>query len=52
MIKRSINRFAGALDEAIMHADADQWMIGARSKDFREGVAALRGKRAGDYAGE
>ena len=52
MIKRSINRFAGALDEAVMHADADQWLIGARSEDFREGVRALKEKRSGSYLGQ
>ena len=52
MIKRSVNRFAGALDEAIMHADADQWLIGALSKDFREGIRALKEKRPGEFRGE
>ena len=52
MIKRSINRYAGALDEAIMHADVDGWFIGASSKDLREGVRALKEKRAGVFLGE
>lgn len=52
MIKRSINRFAGALDEAIMHADADQWLIGVRSEDFREAVSAFREKRPGEFKGK
>ena len=51
MIKRSINRVSGALDEAIMHADADQWLIGARSEDFREAVSAFREKRQAEFKG-
>ncbi|MCY4278015.1 MAG: enoyl-CoA hydratase/isomerase family protein [Gammaproteobacteria bacterium] len=52
MIKRSINRFAGALDEAVMHADADQWLIGVRSGDFREGIRALKEKQPGQFRGD
>jgi enoyl-CoA hydratase/carnithine racemase len=45
MIKRSVNRYAGALDSAIMHADSDQWLLAAQSEDFREAVAAFMEKR-------
>jgi enoyl-CoA hydratase/carnithine racemase len=51
MIKRSANAYAGALDQAVMHADADQWLLTTRTEDFREGVAAFREKRPPDYKG-
>ena len=51
MIKRSANAYAGALDQAVMHADADQWLLATRTEDFREGVAAFREKRPPDYKG-
>ena len=46
MIKRSANAYAGALDQAVMHADADQWLLATQSDDFREAVSAFREKRA------
>ena len=49
MIKRSANAWAGALDHAVMHADADQWLLATHTEDFREGVAAFREKRAPDF---
>ena len=51
MIKRSINRYAGALDEAIMHADADQWLLATLSGDYKEAVAAFFDKRAAVFKG-
>ncbi|MCZ8148982.1 MAG: hypothetical protein O9325_14200, partial [Roseomonas sp.] len=52
MIKRSANAWAGALDQAVMHADADQWLLATRTDDFREGVAAFREKRGPTYRGD
>lgn len=52
MIKRSANAYAGALDAAIMHADADQWLLATRTPDFREGVAAFFEKRAPRFSGD
>ena len=52
MIKRSANAYAGALDQAVMHADADQWLLATRTDDFQEGVAAFREKRPPNYKGE
>lgn len=52
MIKRSINAFAGALDGAVMHMDADQWLLASMSGDFREAVSAFFEKRAPKFSGE
>ncbi len=51
MIKRSINRYAGALDQAIMHMDADQWLLAAHSEDMKEAVSAFFEKRKPAYTG-
>tara|TARA_R110002110_G_scaffold111137_2_gene276816 strand:- start:10921 stop:11706 length:786 start_codon:yes stop_codon:yes gene_type:complete len=51
MIKRSINRVAGALDEAIMHADVDQWLLAVQSEDFSEAVSAFMEKRPAEFKG-
>jgi enoyl-CoA hydratase/carnithine racemase len=51
MIKRSINAVSGALDRAIMHMDADQWLLCTRSEDFREGLSAFLEKRSADFQG-
>lgn len=51
MIKRSINRVSGALDEAIMHADADQWLLAVQSEDFSEALSAFAEKRPGEFTG-
>lgn len=51
MIKRSINQVAGALDEAIMHADSDQWLLGTKTEDFREAISAFMEKRPGAFKG-
>jgi enoyl-CoA hydratase/carnithine racemase len=52
MIKRSANAYAGALDQAVMHADADQWLIGTRTEDFKEGVQSFFEKRPGNFSGD
>lgn len=52
MIKRSANAYAGALDQAVMHADADQWMLATRTQDFREGVTAFFEKRPAHFSGD
>ncbi len=51
MIKRSINQVSGALDRAIMHMDADQWVLATQSDDFREAVTAFFDKRKPTFKG-
>ncbi len=51
MIKKSINHIIGALDQAIMHMDADQHSLTMKTEDLREGIAAFFGKRKGNYKG-
>ena len=51
MIKRSINRYASALDAAVMHMDADQWLLAAHSDDMKEAVTAFFEKRKPDFKG-
>jgi enoyl-CoA hydratase/carnithine racemase len=51
MIKRSINAVAHALDAAVLHADADQWLLATQGADFAEAVAAFRDKRPGNFSG-
>lgn len=51
MIKRSINKYTAALDNAIMHMDADQWLLAAHSEDMKEAVSAFFQKRKPIYTG-
>jgi enoyl-CoA hydratase/carnithine racemase len=51
MIKRSINQVSGALDQAIMHMDADQWLLATHTSDFREAVSAFFEKRKPTFKG-
>jgi len=51
MIKRSVNQVAGALDRAVMHMDADQWLLASASGDFREAVSAFFEKRKPTFTG-
>jgi enoyl-CoA hydratase/carnithine racemase len=51
MIKRGVNQLAGALDRAVMHKDADQWLLATHSQDFREAVSAFFDKRKPKFSG-
>jgi enoyl-CoA hydratase/carnithine racemase len=52
MIKRSVNQVSGALDAAVMHMDADQWLLASLSADYREAVTAFFEKRSPTFKGE
>jgi enoyl-CoA hydratase/carnithine racemase len=52
MIKRSVDQVSGALDRAIMHMDADQWLLTASSNDYREAIAAFFEKRPPSFRGD
>ena len=51
MIKRSINHVSGALDRAIMHMDADQWLLSSLTEDYKEAVGAFFEKRKPTFRG-
>ncbi|MGZ6038967.1 MAG: enoyl-CoA hydratase/isomerase family protein, partial [Phenylobacterium sp.] len=51
MIKKSINHVAGPLDRAIMHMDADQWLLSSLTEDYKEAVGAFFEKRAPTFSG-
>ena len=50
-IKASINHVAGALDRAIMHMDADQWLLATMTGDYKEAVGAFFEKRPPNFTG-
>jgi enoyl-CoA hydratase/carnithine racemase len=52
MIKRSVDRLAGALDAAVMHMDVDQWLLATSSADAKEAVAAFFDKRPPRFTGD
>ena len=51
MIKQSINAVSGALDDAIMHMDADQNMLSMMTEDRSEGIKAFFEKRQPEFKG-
>ncbi len=51
MIKKSVNNVTGALDQAIMHMDSDQWLLALGSEDCKEAIAAFFEKRTPDFTG-
>lgn len=52
MIKRSVNVISAAMDAAVMHMDADQFLLNNTSKDFQEGLQAYSEKRPPEFTGE
>jgi enoyl-CoA hydratase/carnithine racemase len=51
MIKQSINAVSSALDNAIMHMDADQNLLTAGTQDRAEGTKAFFEKREPEFKG-
>jgi enoyl-CoA hydratase len=52
MTKEAVNATANANHRAASFMDRDQYLLTARSADFREGVAAFFGKREGEFTGD
>lgn len=52
MVKRSVNAIASALDPAIMHMDADQFLLTTQTKDYLEGLTAFLEKREASFKGD
>ncbi len=50
-IKKSINAYSGALGEAIMHMDTDQFLLLQNSKEAKEAFLAITEKRPGAFTG-
>ena len=52
MVKRSVNAIASALDQAVMHMDADQFLLTTQTKDYLEGLSAFMEKREPAFKGD
>ena len=52
MIKQSINAVSSALDDAIMHMDADQNILTTYTRDRDEGISAFFERRAPTFQGD
>lgn len=52
MSKEAINAIAGANAHAGIYMDRDQYLLATRTHDYREGIAAFREKRKGEFKGD
>jgi enoyl-CoA hydratase/carnithine racemase len=52
MIKQSVNAVSAAMDDALMHMDADQNILTALTDDRAEGIAAFFEQRPGIFKGD
>lgn len=52
MIKRSVNVIVGALDQAVMHMDTDQFLLATSTGDHAEAVKAFHEKRPPIFEGK
>ncbi len=50
--KEAVNAIAAATATASIYMDRDQFLLMSRSNDYREGVAAFREKRPGQFKGD
>jgi enoyl-CoA hydratase len=51
MVKQTINRLSGALDDLASHMDLDQFVLTTTSEDHKEGVDAFLKKRKARFRG-
>lgn len=51
MIKRSVNAIAGALDQAVMHMDTDQFLLATTTEDHAAAIRAFREKHPPEFTG-
>ncbi|MBV8413186.1 MAG: enoyl-CoA hydratase/isomerase family protein, partial [Alphaproteobacteria bacterium] len=51
MTKRTVNRFAHALDDLGSHMDSEQNVLTGLTEDYREGTTAFREKRKPEFKG-
>ncbi len=52
MTKRTVNAVANAMDDAISHMDADQFVLSRFSEDFTEAISAFFDKRKPNFKGQ